>query len=104
MNTKYISRALIAFGLLLTASNISAAVSAPLRSGVVTPTVSHMTTVQDCYIDDGYGRRTSCDSFFKERETINRPIHENCTIDDGYGRKVSCSAFIKERQASEKKQ
>jgi len=104
MSTKSTRHSLFAASFLLIASGVPAAFAAPLGlAGAAIQTTPMAITVQDCFIDDGYGRRTSCDSPFKQRETVNRPTYEECTIDDGYGRKVSCSAFIKEPHPAETK-
>jgi len=83
----------------------SAAAAAPLSVSQSAPSASTMLLqVQDCFIDDGYGRRSPCDSFYRERSLTNQPAPAGCTIDDGYGRKSSCEAYFKERQEAEKKQ
>jgi hypothetical protein len=82
----------------------STAVSSPLNGGGTAYTTQPtLRLAQGCFIDDGYGRRTSCDSYYREQQLVNRPMHPGCTVDDGYGRTSSCDAYFKERQAEEKK-
>jgi len=82
----------------------SAAPAAPLSISQYAPSAAQMLLqVQGCFIDDGYGRRSSCDAFYRQRVETNQPAPAGCTIDDGYGRKTSCEAYFKERQEAEKK-
>jgi len=82
----------------------SASTAAPLSISQTAPSAPPMLLqVQGCVIDDGYGRKASCDSFYRERMESNQPAPAGCTIDDGYGRKSSCESYFKERQESEKK-
>ena len=83
----------------------SAAAATPLSVSQSAPAAAPMLLqVQGCFIDDGYGRKSSCDSFYRQRVETNQPAPAGCTVDDGYGRKSSCETYFKERQDTEKQQ
>jgi hypothetical protein len=43
-----------------------------------------------CMIDEGYGRYTPCEAFYKSKK---------CMIDEGNGRYTPCEALVKQRRA-----
>ncbi len=46
-----------------------------------------------CMIDEGYGRYTPCEAFYKSKK---------CMIDEGYGRYTPCEAMAKPKKAKKK--
>jgi hypothetical protein len=46
-----------------------------------------------CMIDEGYGRYTPCEAFYKSKK---------CMIDEGYGRYTPCDSLVKQTKSKRK--
>ena len=46
-----------------------------------------------CMIDEGNGRRTPCDAFYKSNK---------CFVDEGNGRRTPCEALVKPKNTKKK--
>src|SRR5262245_37668424 len=88
-------RVLLITGLGTLAMTASAAATALSGSTDARPVkAATIQLAQQCYTDDGYGRRRPCSASYKRQHPDWR-AGDSCYTDDGYGRKRPCSAAYK---------
>jgi hypothetical protein len=69
---------------------LSSGFGALMFMGMVASTVP---AAAKCMIDEGYGRYTPCEAFYKSKK---------CMIDEGYGRYTPCEAMAKPKKAKKR--
>ncbi len=75
----------------------SLAVRAALSSGfgaLMFMAASTVPAAAKCMIDEGYGRYTPCEAFYKSKK---------CMIDEGHGRYTPCEAMAKPKKVKKKR-
>ena len=57
-------------------------------------TVSAAVPAGKCMIEEGYGRYTPCEAFYKSKK---------CMIDEGNGRYTPCEALVRQKKTKKKR-